>query len=135
MTTNRLIPIQAIARDASKLVHLTGSVQMVARVTLGGPDQRAAHVEVWLDAMGVRGVGLQAGVRYQARGAYRVLEDPPELPAPFLLVSAFELLRYGTGDRPPACLVLILPFRLTVQRDGRVIVGMEEPTLLPCPGG
>jgi hypothetical protein len=135
VTTNRLIPIQAMGSDAPELVHLTGSVQMLARVRVGGPDDLPAHVELCFDAAGVRGAGLKSGARYQARGAYRVIEDPPELPMPFVLVSAFELLRHAPGDPPPTRLLLIVPFRVTVQADGRVMAGMEDPTLLPCPGG
>jgi hypothetical protein len=135
VTTHRLIPIEAFGSDSPELIHLTGSVQMLARVTVGGPDEIPAHVELCFDAVGVRGAGLKTGVRYQARGAYRFIEDPMELPVPFVLVSAFELLRHGPGDPPPTRLLLVAPFRVTVQADGKVMASLEDPTLLPCPGG
>jgi hypothetical protein len=135
VTTNRLIPIDAFGSDPPELVHLTGSFQVLARVTMGDSDEMPAHVELCFDAVGVRGAGLKTGARYQARGAYRFIEDPKELPVPFVLVSAFELLRHGPGDPPPTRLLLFVPFRVTVQADGRVMAGLEDPTLLPCPGG
>jgi hypothetical protein len=135
VTTDRLIPVAAFESDPSELVHLTGSFQVVARVTIGGPDDRPAHVEVCIDAGRVRGVGLRSGARYEARGAYRFIADLPELPVPLHLVSAFELLRHGPDEPQPTCLLLVVPFRVTVQSDGRVIAGMEDPRLLPCPGG
>jgi hypothetical protein len=82
----------------------------------------------------VRGVGLKTGVRYETRGTYYFTPHTPELRAPFHLVSAFELLRHGGGDPPPSPLLLVVPFRVTVRTDGRVIARMEAPMLLSCPG-
>jgi hypothetical protein len=135
VTTNRWIPIEAFGSDPPELVHLTGSFQVLARVTIGEPDDLPTHVELCFDAARVLGVGLQSGVRYQARGAYRFIDDPKELPVPFDLVSAFELFRHGSGEQASARLLLVEPFRVTVQSDGKVTAGMEGPTLLPCPGG
>jgi hypothetical protein len=135
VTTDRLIPVDAIGSDPLEIVHLTGSFQVLARVTLGGCDDLPAHVEVCFDAARVRGVGLKSGARYEARGAYRFSDDLPQLPAPVRLVSAFELLRHGPGDRQPTRVLLVVPFEVTVQANGRVIAGMEGPMLLPCPGG
>ena len=135
ITTDRRIPVEAFRSDPPELVHLTGSFQVVARVTLGGPDDRPAHIEVCFDAARVRGVGLKTGARYEARGAYRFIDDLPELPGPIHLVSAFELLRHACGDPQPARLLLVVPFEVTVQTDGKVTAGMDAPKLLPCPGG
>jgi hypothetical protein len=134
MTTDRRMPIEAFGSDPPDLVHLTGSFQVLARVTLGGPGDLPAHVEVSFDAARVRGVGLKTGARYEARGAYRFSEDLPELPIPVHLVSAFELLRHGSGEPPRSRLLLVVSFEVTVQTDGRVMAGMDE-TLLPCPVG
>jgi hypothetical protein len=90
---------------------------------------------VCFDAARVRAVGLKTGARYRARGAYRFSDDLPELPVPVHLVSAFELLRHGSNDAQPAHLLLGVPFQVTVQADGKVTAGMEDPVLLPCPGG
>jgi hypothetical protein len=135
VTTNRLVPVEAFGIDTPDLVHLTGSLQLLTRVTIGGPDDLLAHVEVCFDAARVRGVGLTSGVRYQARGAYRFKEDPTELPVSLDLVSTFELLRHGPDAPTPGRLLLVVPFRVTVQSDGKVTAHMEAPTLLPCPGG
>jgi hypothetical protein len=135
VTTNRLIPIQAIGSDATEIVHLTGSFQVLARVMVGEPDAMSAHLEISLDAMRVRGVGIENGVRYQARGAYRVVDDLGELPVSLKLVGTFELLRHRPGDPLPTRLLLAAPFRVTVQADGRVTVETEIPTLLPSPCG
>jgi hypothetical protein len=135
VTTTHLIPIQTIARDPPELVHLTGSFQVVARVTLGGAADRPAHIEVCLDAARVRGVGLKTGAWYEARGTYRCSDDLPEVPAPVDRVSAFELLRHGSGEPPSACLLLVVRFQVTVQSTGRVLAGLEAPRLLPCPDG
>jgi hypothetical protein len=134
-TTDCRIPIDAVASDPPELVHLTGSFQVVARVTLAGADDLSAHIEVCFDAARVRGVGLKSGARYEARGAYRFSDDLPEIPLPLRLVSAFELLPHGPGDSQPTRLLLVVPFQVTVQADGRVIAGMGDPVLLPCPDG
>ena len=133
VTTDRRIPIEAFGSDPPELVHLTGSFQVLARVTMGDDDDLAAHVEVSFDAARVRGVGLKSGARYEARGAYRFIDDLPE--RSFRLVSAFELLRHGTGVPQPACLLLVVPFQVTIQPNGKVTAGMEAPRLLPCPNG
>jgi hypothetical protein len=135
VTTNRLIPVEAFGRDPPELVHLTGSFLLLTRVTIGSPDDLPAHVELCFDAVQVRGVGLKTGVRYQARGAYRFREDPKELPVSLDLVSTFELLRHGPDDPTPRRLLLVVPFRVMVQSDGKVTAHVEAPTLLPCPGG
>jgi hypothetical protein len=134
VTTNRLIPVDTFASDAQGLIHLTGSFQMLARVTLGTPDAVPAHVELSFDAAQVRGVGLETGARYQARGAYRTMHDPQTLPNRLNLVGSFELLGYMRGNTQPTPMLLVVPFRVTVQRDGSALVELEEPTLLPCPG-
>jgi len=108
VTTNRLIPLDAFGSDPSGLVHLTGLLQVVARVTLGELDRAPAHVELLLDAAQVRGLGVETGGRYQARGAYRLILDPKELPMPLEMVSAFELLGYGHGDMQPPRLLLVV---------------------------
>jgi hypothetical protein len=133
-TTNHRIPIDAIASDAHGLIHLTGSFQMLARVTLGDPEAGFAHVELFFDAAQVRGLGLESGARYQARGGYRILDDPQELPSQLDLVGTFELLGYTHAHSEPTSTLLVVPFRVTVQSDGRALAGLEDPTLLPCPG-
>jgi hypothetical protein len=135
VTTNSAIFIDAFGSDPPELVHLTGWFQVLARLTMGDPDEMPTHLELCFDAVRVRGVGLENGVRYQARGAYRFIDDLNELPIPLKLVGAFELLRHGSGDPQPTRLLLVVPFRVTLQSDGRVRVEMDEPTLLPCPGG
>jgi hypothetical protein len=133
VTTDCRIPVAAFASDPPELVHLTGSFQLLARVTMGGSEDQPAHAELCFDAARVRGVGLKNGVRYEARGAYRFSDDLPELPAAIHRVSAFELLRHGSGDGQPSRLLLVVLSQVTVQADGRVTAGMGDPVLLACP--
>jgi hypothetical protein len=133
VTTNRLIPIDTFASDADGLIHLTGRMQVVGRVTLTDGGAVPAHVELLFDAAQVRGVGLVTGARYQARGAYRCVDDPKELPVPLDRMSTFEILVYRPGDPQPSHLLLVMPFHVTVQPDGAIIVGTGEPKLIPCP--
>jgi hypothetical protein len=135
VTTNSLIQIDAFGSDAAGLIHLTGTFQMLARVTVGGADRMPAHIELSFDAAQVRGVGLESGVRYQARGAYRISDDPKELPLDLDLVSTFELLGYGREKSRPSRLLLVVPLHVTVQADGRSTTCMEDPQFLPCPDG
>jgi hypothetical protein len=135
VTTNRQVPVDAFGSDPHGLVHLTGSLQVVARVTLGVPDGAPARVELLIDAAQVRGIGVESGARYQARGAYRFLHDPAELPILLDLVGTFELLGYGDSGTQHSRLLLAVPLHLTVQADGRITVGIEEPKLLPSPNG
>jgi hypothetical protein len=135
VTTNSLIPIDAFGSDPDGLIHLTGMFQLLARVRLGDADAAPAHVEAVLDATQVRGLGLETGARYQARGAYRLLHDPKELPVDLDLVSTFEFLGYGQGNPQPIRLLLVVPFHVTVQVDGRSTTCIDDPKLLPCPAG
>jgi hypothetical protein len=135
VTTDGRIPLDAIGSDPAELLHLTGSFQVLARVTPADTADRPAHLDVSFDAARVRGVGLKSGARYAARGAYRFSDDLPELAAPFHLVSVFELRRLGSDGPDPSRLLLVVPFEVTVQADGKVTTGMESPKLLPCPGG
>jgi hypothetical protein len=133
VTTNRLISVDAFGSEPHGLVHLTGFLQVVARVTLGDPDGVPARVQLLLDAAQVRGLSVESGARYQARGAYRYILDPKELPIPLDLVSAFELLGYRRGNPQPTRLLLAVPVHGTVQADGRITVGIEDLKLLPSP--
>jgi hypothetical protein len=136
VTTNRLIPVDAFGSDPHDgLIHLTGLLQVVTRVTLGDPDGVPAHVELLLDAAQVRGVSAENGAKYQARGAYRFALDPKELPVPVDLVSAFELLGCSHGNAQPTRLLLVVPIHARVLADGRITMGIEDLKLLPCPSG
>ena len=135
VTTNSVLPVEIFGDDPPELVHLTGSFQVLARVTVGDPDDRPAHIELCFDAARVRGVGLKSGTRYAARGAYRLIDDLPEASVPVHLVSTFEILRHGVGDGQAPRLLLVVPFQVAIQNDGRVRVEVDNPTLLPCPGG
>jgi hypothetical protein len=135
ITTHAPISLNAFGSDPHGLVHLTGFFQALARVTLGDRDDLPARVELCLDAAHVRGAGLESGCKYQARGAYRLLDDPRELPASFGLLTAFELLRHEPEGAEPTHLLLVAPFRVTIQTDGRATVSVSDVTLLPCPGG
>jgi hypothetical protein len=133
ITTHAPIALNAFGRDPPGLVHLTGSFEALARVTLGERDDLPARVDLCLDAAHVRGAGLESGRKYQARGAYRLLDDPRELPAAFDLLTAFELLRHEPEGSEPTCLLLVVPFRVTIQTDGRAEVSVGDVTLLPVP--
>jgi hypothetical protein len=133
ITTHRPIALNAFGRDPPGLVHLTGSFEALARVSLGDRDDLPARVDLCFDAAHVRGAGLESGRKYQARGAYRLLDDPRELPAAFDLLTAFELLRYEPEGSEPTRLLLVVPFRVTIQTDGRAEVSVGDVTLLPVP--
>jgi hypothetical protein len=133
VTTNRMVPVDAFRRDSKGLIHLTGSFQVLARVAMGEADGVPAHVELFFDAGQVRGVGLETGDRYQARGAYRFTHDAKELPSQLDLVSTFELLGYRRGNSQPIRLLLVVPFHVTVPADGRITTRIDDPKLLPCP--
>jgi hypothetical protein len=135
VTTNRLIPVDTFGSDPHGLVHLTGSLQVVARVTLGVPDGAPARVELLLDGAQVRGLGVETGARYEARGAYRLLHDPAELPITLDLVSVFELLGHTHDNPRPTRLLLVVRAHARVQADGRVKVGIEAPKLIASPSG
>jgi hypothetical protein len=135
ITTHRPIALNAFGRDPHELVHLTGVFQALVRVTRGDRDDLPAPVEDCFDAAHVRGAGLESGCKYQARGAYRLLDDPRELPASFDLLTAFELLRHEPEGSEPTRLLLVVPFRVTVQTEGRAEVSVGDPALLPCRSG
>lgn len=134
ITTHYPITLDAFGSDSQGPVHLTGSFQALARVTQGDQDDLPAHVDLSLDAARVRGAGLVSGGTYQARGAYRFLDDPGALPATFNLLPAFELLCYALEGSEPTRLLLVVPFQVMVQIDGRAQMSIGELTLLPSPG-
>jgi hypothetical protein len=131
ITTHLPIPLNAFGRDDHGLVHLTGFFQALVRVTPGDRDNLPAHVELSFDAAHIRGAGIESGRKYEARGAYRLRDDPRELPASFDLLAAFELLRHQTEGSEPARLVLAIPFRVKIQTDGRAEVSLGDLTRLP----
>jgi hypothetical protein len=135
VTTNRLIPVDAIGNDPDELVHLTGLLQVLARVTMGDGDGLPVWVELFLDAARVRGLGLKSGARHQARGTCRFSSHPDELPISFDLVGTFELLGYRRGHPEANHRVLEVPFQVTVQADGRMMAWIGDPKLLPSPDG
>jgi hypothetical protein len=135
ITTHDPISLNAFATDAHGLVHLTGFFQALIRVALGDRDDLPARVELCFDAAHVRGTGLESGHKYQARGTYRLREDPKELPASLDLLTAFELLCHELDSLEPTRLVLVVPFRVMVHADGRAEVTAGELTLLPFPVG
>jgi hypothetical protein len=135
VTTNRRVPVEAFGSDPPERVHLTGSFEILARVTIAATDDLPAHVDLSFDAARVRGRGLTKGARYEARGAYRFSETTRDLSAPLERVAAFELLRHEPGEPVYRRLLLVVPFRVTIQTSGKVTVEMEVPTLLPYPGG
>src|SRR5262245_52637550 len=120
VTTDRLIRLEAFGSDPPELVHLTGSLQVVALVTTTDSADGAVRLDLSCDAARVRGVGLKSGARYAARGAYRFSDDLGERPISVDLLSAFELLRYEPGDAQPTHLVLMVRFQVAVRTDGRV---------------
>jgi hypothetical protein len=133
VTTNSLLPIDAFGRDPKGLIHLTGSFQVLARVAMGDADGVPACVELSFDAAQVRGMGLETGDRYRARGTYRFTYDAKELPSQLDLVSTFELLGYGRGNPQPIRMLLVVPLHVTVPPDGRITTRIDDPKLLPCP--
>jgi hypothetical protein len=135
ITTHHPITLNAFGSDSQGLVHLTGFFQALARVTQGDPDELSVRVELSFDAAHVRGACLVSGHRYQARGAYRFLDDRRELPTSFELLTAFEMLCHEPEGSEPIRLLLVIPFRVTVQTDGRARMSMGELTLLPYPVG
>jgi hypothetical protein len=135
VTTNRLVPVDAIGSDPDELVHLTGLLQVLARVTMGDGDRMAVRVELFLDAARVRGLGLKSGAKHQARGTCRFRAHFHELPISFDLVGTFELLGYRRGHPVVGLRVLEVPFQVTVQADGRMTAWIGDPKLLPSADG
>lgn len=135
VTTNCRIPIDAIGHDLAEPVHLTGSFQVLARVTMGHAADSPIHFDVSFDAAQMRGVGLKTGARYAARGTYRISDDLAKQPISIGLIGAFELLRHDPGDASPVARVLVIPFQVTVQTNGRITPTMAAPFLFTGSGG
>ena len=89
VTTDRLIPIDAFERCRQPRPPY-GLVPDAGSGDAGGPDTVPTHVELCLDATQVSGMSLETGARYQARGAYRIVHDPHQLPDQLDLVGTFR---------------------------------------------
>jgi hypothetical protein len=131
VTTNRLISLDAVGREGEDLIHLTGPLQVVARVAMDLPDGLPSEMELRFDAARVRGVGLKSGARYWANGVHQSRHQSGEFSAPFELVARFELLGCAPDRLPPIRLTLTIRFRVTVPVDGRVRVEASDVELLP----
>ena len=131
VTTDRLISLDAVGRDGTDLIHLTGLLQVVARVAMDEIDGIAPQVDLRFDAARVRGVGLKSGARYWAEGLHQSRHQPEEFSTPFDVLGRFELLGLAREDAPPTRLTLTVRFRVTVPADGRVRVEASDVELLP----
>jgi hypothetical protein len=134
ITTHRPIDVNAFGSDSQGLVHLTGFFQALVRVSRGDRDDLPVHVDLCLDATHVRGAGIESDRNYQARGTYRLLDDPGKVPASFDLLTAFELLHDESKGLEPTRLLLVVPFQVMIQADGRATVSVGDLTLLPHAG-
>jgi hypothetical protein len=142
VTTSRSVSLDAVGRDGKDLIHLTGSLQMVARAVMVEPSSGdpvcaaiPAQVDLRFDAARVRGVSLKTGARYWAEGVHHFRHQSTEFSAPSHLVCCFALVG-GAPDAPqPIHLRLCVHFHVTVPADGRVMVTAAEvePELKPCP--
>ena len=138
VTTSRLVSLDAVASEGADLIHLTGSLQVVARATMGGPPPGApigasvpVQVDLRFDATRVRGVGLKTGARYWVEGLHQSRHQPGEFSAPFDVVSRFELRGCAPDGPQPTQLILAVRFRVTVTGDGRVTVTAGDMEFLP----
>ena len=131
VTTNRLVSLDAVGREGTDLIHLTGPLQVVARAAMDRPDGLPPEIELRIDAARVRGVGLKTGARYWAKGVHQSRHAPGEVAAPLDVLARFELLGCAPDGRQPIRLTLMVRFRVTVPVDGRVRVEASEVELLP----
>src|SRR5947209_14528779 len=102
VTTSRLVSLDAVESEGADLIHLSGSLQVVARATMGEPPPGApscspvpVQVELRFDAARVRGMGLKTGARYWVEGVHQSRHQPGEFSAPFDVVTRFELRGYA----------------------------------------
>lgn len=138
ITTSRLISLDTVGSNGTEPVHLTGSLQVVARAAMGGPPPEAPirspipiQVNLRFDPTRVRGVGLKTGARYWVEGIHQSRHQPGEFAAPFDVVSRFELRGCAPDGSQPVRLTLTVRFRVTVPGDGRVMVTAGDVELLP----
>jgi hypothetical protein len=131
VTTNRLISLDAVGREGNDLIHLTGPLQVVARVAMDGGDGIAGQVDLRFDAARVRGVGLKTGARYWANGVHQWQHQSAEFSTPFDVLTRFALLGAAPEGPPIPGLTLAVRFRVTVPADGRVMVEAADVELLP----
>ncbi len=131
VTTNRLVSLDTVGREGKELIHLTGPLQVVARVAMDMHDGMPLQVELRVDAARVRGVGLNSGARYWAEGVHQFRHQPGEFSAAFDLVGRFEFLGCAPDDPQPRSLTLAVHCRVTFVAGGRVMVEVSDVELLP----
>jgi hypothetical protein len=131
VTTNRFVSLDAVGHDGTDLIHLTGSVQIVAHASMGQLVGFPVQVDLRVDAARVRGVGLKTGMRYWAQGVDQSRHQLGEFSGPLELVSGFELLGCAPDQPLTTRMTLTVRFKVTVPADGRVTVALEEVKLLP----
>jgi hypothetical protein len=135
ITTNRLVSLDAVVREGNDLIHLTGPLQVVARVAMDGADGIASRVDLRFDAARVGGLDLKTGARYWVEGVHQSRYPSGELSAPFDVIGRFELLGSTSNDPPPITgLTLAVCFRVTVPADGRVTVEAAGVEVRPGSG-
>lgn len=138
VTTSRLVSLDAVGSEGTDLIHLTGSLQVVARATMGEPPPGApicspvpVQVDLRFDATRVRGVGLKTGARYWVEGVHQSRHQPGEFSASFNVVSRFELRGCAPDGSQSTPRTLTVRFGVTVPRDGRVTITAGDVELLP----
>jgi hypothetical protein len=138
VTTSRLVSLDAVGSEGTDLIHLTGSLPVVARTTMGEPPPGVpicspvpVRVDLRFDATRVRGVSLKTGARYWAEGVHQSRHHPGEISAPFEVTSRFALLGSTLPGAPPRRLTMTVRFRVLVPADGRVSVEALDVELLP----
>jgi hypothetical protein len=138
ITTSRVISFDTVGSNGTEPVHLTGSLRVLARTTMGGPTPDAPigspvpiQVDLRFDATRVRGVGLKTGARYWAEGIHQSRHQPAEFSSPFDVVSRFELRGCAPDGSQPVQWTLSVSFRVIVSGDGRVTVTAGNVGLLP----
>jgi hypothetical protein len=131
VTTNRLVSLDVVGREGKDLIHLTGPLQVVARVAMDGADGLPPALELRFDAARVRGVGLKSGARYWANGLHQSRHPSGEFAAPFDVWARFELQGCAPDGPTIPCLTLAVRFRVTVPADGRVMVEAANVELRP----
>jgi hypothetical protein len=131
ITTNRLVSLDAVGRHGTDLIHLTGSVQIVAHALMDQPGGVPVQVDLRFDAARMRGVGLKTGARYWANGLHQSRHSCREFASPLDVWARFELLGWAPEGSPITCLTLAVRFRVTVPADSRVMVEALDVELLP----
>jgi hypothetical protein len=118
--TNLYVPIPCALGGAGESVYLTGDLHIVVHFTLDAGG--GFHVEEQYQPQGVTGVGMTSGMKYQATGITRSIENFRTLPYSNTIINSFRFIGQGPGNN----YTLSMTYHITFNANGELTASVVD---------